>query len=156
MKRFLLLAALSLGLFALDAAAQPPGGGGGGGGMGMGMGRGGPQRPSQGTRFMWMTFCFELNPTDAQVAKAWPVFHDAFTRQKALEDKYQDDPPEDARAEMGKIQADMQEKVKAMLTPEQQKKMADMEAQRQQRMQQFRNRGQGGGPGGGGPGGGGQ
>ena len=112
MKRCLSLTALSLGLFALDAAAQPPGGGGGGMGMGMGM-RGGPQRPSQGTRFMWMTFCFELSPTDAQVVKAWPIFQETFTKQK---------------------------------------KMADMETQRQQRMQQFRNRG----PGGGGPGGGGQ
>ncbi len=151
MKRFLSLTALSLGLFALDAAAQPPGGGGGGMGMGMGM-RGGPQRPSQGTRFMWMTFCFELSPTDAQVVKAWPIFQETFTKQKGLEEKYQDDPPEAARAEMGKIQTDLQEKVKALLTPEQQKKMADMETQRQQRMQQFRNRG----PGGGGPGGGGQ
>ncbi|OGG46599.1 MAG: hypothetical protein A3F84_00580 [Candidatus Handelsmanbacteria bacterium RIFCSPLOWO2_12_FULL_64_10] len=147
MKRILLLTALSLGLFAADALAQPPGGGGGmGGGRGM-MGN----RPSGRTRFMWMTFCFDLNATDAQVAKAWPVFHETFARQKALEDKYQDDPPEEARNEMRQVQADMEAKVKALLTPEQQKKLADMEAQQQQRMQQWRERGGGGGPGGGGP-----
>ncbi|GEM_PF-2945674 len=142
MKRILLLTALSLGLFAADVLAQPPGGGGMGGGRGM-MGN----RPSGRTRFMWMTFCFDLNATDAQVAKAWPVFHETFSRQKALEDKYQDDPPEEARNEMQKVQADLEAKVKTLLTPEQQQKLAEMESQRQQ----WRERRGGGGPGGGGP-----
>ncbi|MBI2950659.1 hypothetical protein HYY27_01120, partial [bacterium] len=66
MKRILLLTALSLGLFAADALAQPPGGGGGGG---MGMMR----RPDGRTRMMWMQFCFDLNATDEQVVKAWPI-----------------------------------------------------------------------------------
>jgi len=96
---------------------------------------------------MWMTFCFDLNATDAQVAKAWPVFHETFSRQKALEDKYQDDPPEEARNEMQKVQADLEAKVKTLLTPEQQQKLAEMESQRQQ----WRERRGGGGPGGGGP-----
>jgi Spy/CpxP family protein refolding chaperone len=146
MKRILLLAALFLGLFAADVPAQPPGGGGGGMGMGGGRGMMG-NRPSGRSRFMWMTFCFDLNATDAQVAKAWPIFRETFARQKALEDKYQDDPPEEARNEMQKVQADLEAKVKALLTPEQQQKLAEMESQRQQ----WRERRGGGGPGGGGP-----
>ncbi len=143
MRRILLLLTLAVGLLAADAIAQPPGGGGGGMGGGRGMGN----RPSGKTRFMWMSFCFELAPTDAQVAKAWPLFRDTFAKQRALEDKYQDDPPEEAKSEMQKVQADLETKVKALLTPEQQKKLADLEAQQQQ----WRERRGSGGPGGGGP-----
>lgn len=138
MKRILLFAALSLGLFAADVPAQPPGGGGGGMGM--------MRRPDTRVKFMFAQFCFDLNATDAQVTRALPIFRDAIAKLGVIMQKYPE-PNEAAMNEVQQVQKDLEAKVKALLTPEQQKKLAEMEAQQQQ----WRERRGGGGPGGGGP-----
>ena len=145
MKRILVLLTLAVGLMTLDAVAQPPGGGGGGGGMGMGR-----NNPEFRTKFMFGQFCFDLNATDAQVAKALPIFRDAIAKQRAIMQKYPD-PNEAAMGEMKQVQTDLETKVKALLTPEQQQKLAEMEAQQQQRRERFQGGGGSGGPGGGPP-----
>jgi len=120
-----------------------PGGPGGQGGPG---GPGGP-----GGRQGWMTRLVEqLELTDEQKPK-WDKIRSAYDakRQALRDDTALSD--EDRRAKMGELRTQQNEELKTILTPEQQKKMAELQAER------ARNFGGGqGGPGGGqgGPGGG--
>ena len=68
----------------------------------------------------------ELNLTDAQKAKLKPIMADMMTQMKAM----RDDDTMDRKAKMAKMKTmreEMEKKVNAILTPEQQKKMAAMQ-----------------------------
>ena len=138
-KSHLRIGALMIGLslcggLLTSAHAAPGGPGGKAGGKG-------------GMRGGGMKMMKDLNLTDAQKAKLKPIMAAQMTQMKALRDNTTMDRPT-KMAKMKAMRAGMEKQVAAILTPDQKKKLAAMQAQMKAQRQAERkaNGGKGKGP----------
>jgi Spy/CpxP family protein refolding chaperone len=88
-----------------------------------------------------------LNLTDAQQAQIKQIFADSDAKMKAAHDNAGAGDKKDMREQMKAAMEDRQSKVRAVLTPDQQKKYDEMVAKMKERMGEHHDHG---GPGGGG------
>jgi protein TonB len=115
MRRILLLFILSFSTIIVDAVAQP-----------FDEWRKEGLNPVARVKSMWAQFCCDLNATEGQVVKVLPILQEVCTKQEMIMQKYSK-PTLEAMNEIRQMEMKLDMEIKATLTPDQQKKLAESE-----------------------------
>lgn len=143
-----LLAAIGVMIFVSQVAVAQPGGAGGGGRPGGGGRGGGGFGAIMYVERTWSALAFEIKISNQQLEKLRPSFQAAWDkRQAAFKKAMQDQNWQALGSAMEKVQAELEAKIKQVLTKEQWAKLQKWEEAQRQMMRP--PRGGAGGPGGG-------
>ena len=143
--RKIVLLTLVLASASLLSAQTPPGDGPGGGRGGRGGGRGGAAKMLESD---WALICFELKVDKKTYDKLWAIYQQAWTERKdIMAQMQQGSDPEALMQQLTTVQEELDKAQAQVLSPEQQKQLATLRAERRSAWQGQGQRGRGQGQG---------